>query len=121
MRNPVLRVVPRPADINMNGHIFGGWIVSQMDIAAGIAAGKRAKGPVATVAIDGMKFLRPILLGDLLSVYADVRRTGNTSLTIDVEVMVQRRGATEEMIVTQGVFVFVAIGEDGRPRPVPQE
>ncbi len=121
MRNPVLRVVPRPADINMNGHIFGGWILSQMDIAAGIAAGVRAKGPVATIAIDGMKFLRPILLGDLLSVYADVRRVGNTSLTIDVEVMVQRRGTMEEMVVTQGVFVFVAIGEDGRPRPVPKE
>ena len=118
MRDPVLRVVPRPIDININGHIFGGWILSQMDIAAGITAGRRARGPVATVAVDGMKFIRPILLGDILSIYADIARLGRTSMAIRVEVMVYRRAEAEELQVTEGLFTFVALDREGRPRPI---
>ena len=116
--DPVLRAVPRREDINSNGHIFGGWILSQMDIAAGITAGRRAKGPVATVAVDAMKFLRPILMGDVLSIYTDVQRVGRTSMAIKVEVTALRRGQTEELPVTEGLFTMVALGEDHRPRPV---
>lgn len=118
MRDPVLRTVPQPSDINLNGHIFGGWILSQMDIAAGITAGQRARGMVATVAVDAMKFHRPILLGDLLSVYASVERVGRTSITINVEVLVRRRDCAAEFKVTEGVFTFVAIDATGRPRLV---
>lgn len=121
MRNPddpVLRVVPRREDINSNGHIFGGWILSQMDIAAGITAGRRARGAVATVAVDAMKFLRPILMGDVLSIYTDVERVGRTSMAVMVRVTAQRRGGSEELAVTEGLFTMVALGEDHRPRPV---
>lgn len=118
MRDPVLRVVPKPSNININGHIFGGWILSQMDIAAGITAGRRARGPVATVAVDGMKFIRPILMGDILSIYADIARLGRTSMAIRVEVMVHRRGESDELQVTEGLFTFVALDADGKPRPI---
>ena len=95
-RDPILRVMPRPGDINANGHIFGGWILSQMDIAAGIVASRRAQGAVATVAIETMKFIAPILLQDLISLYAEVERVGRTSLAIRIEVIATRdRGATE--------------------------
>src|SRR5438309_11743006 len=94
-RSPVLRVIPGPADINANGHIFGGWVLSQMDIAAGIVASRRAKGPVATVAIEAMEFIAPIHPRDLISVYADVERGGRTSVRVRIEVIAQRdRGAT---------------------------
>ncbi len=116
--DPVLRVVPRREDINSNGHIFGGWILSQMDIAAGITAGRRAKGPVATVAVDAMKFLRPILMGDVLSIYTDVERVGRTSMAVMVKVTAQRRDGSDELAVTEGLFTMVALGEDHRPRPV---
>lgn len=116
--DPVLRVVPRREDINSNGHIFGGWILSQMDIAAGIIAGRRAKGPVATVAVDAMKFLRPILMGDVLSIYTDIGKVGRTSMAVMVKVTAQRRGTSEELAVTEGLFTMVALGEDHRPRPV---
>ena len=118
---PVLRVVPGPTDINSNGHIFGGWILSQMDIAGGITARRRAKGPVATVAIEGMEFLRPVLLQDILSLYTRVERIGRTSMRIRVDVKVNRADAPEEMSVTGGLFTFVAIDENGRPRPVDPE
>lgn len=116
--DPVLRVVPRREDINSNGHIFGGWILSQMDIAAGITAGRRARGAVATVAVDAMKFLRPILMGDVLSIYTDIERVGRTSMAVMVRVTAQRRGGSEELAVTEGLFTMVALGEDHRPRPV---
>ena len=118
---PVLRVVPGPTDINSNGHIFGGWILSQMDIAGGITARRRAKGPVATVAIEGMEFLRPVLLLDILSLYAKIERIGRTSIRIRVDVKVNRADAPEEISVTGGLFTFVAIDENGRPRPVDGE
>ena len=117
-QDPVLRVVPRPGDINANGHIFGGWVVSQMDIAAGIVASREADGPVATVAIQGMEFIAPILLQDVVSVYAWVERIGRTSLAIKIEVFAARRRGREAVKVTEGLFTFVALDEQHRPRPV---
>ena len=115
---PILRVVPRPGDINSNGHIFGGWVLSQMDIAAGIVASRRANGSVATVAIDKMEFLAPIHIRDLISVYAEVEKVGRTSMQIRIEVVATRdRGATD-IKVTEGLFTFVAIDDQARPRPV---
>ena len=117
-RVPVLRVVPGPTDINSNGHIFGGWVLSQMDIAGGIVASRRANGPVATVAIESMKFISPIHVRDLISVYAQVERVGRTSMGVRIEVVAHRdRGATE-VKVTEGVFTFVALDEQHRPRAV---
>ncbi len=117
-REPVIRTSPQLADFNLNGHIFGGWILSQMDIAGGITAARRANGPVATVAIQAMKFHRPVHPGDLVSCYTDIVKVGRTSIHVHVEVCVSRREKAEEIMVTEGVFVFVAVDEDGRPRPV---
>ena len=117
-KEPVLRVVPRPGDINANGHIFGGWVLSQMDIAAGIVAAREADGPVATVAIEAMKFIAPILLHDLISVYAHVERIGRTSISIGIEVVAIRDRGSSEVKVTEGLFTFVALDENQRPRPV---
>ena len=120
-RDPILRVVPRPGDINSNGHIFGGWVLSQMDIAAGIVASRRAQGPVATVAIEAMEFIAPILLHDIISVYAQIERVGRTSMAIRIEVVADRDRGTRRVNVTEGVFTFVALDENNRPRPVPAE
>lgn len=117
-RQPVLRVVPGPGDINANGHIFGGWVLSQMDIAAGIIASGRANGPVATVAIQSMEFLAPIHLRDLISVYAQVERVGRTSMGVRIEVIATRDRGASEIKVTEGLFTFVALDEEHRPRPV---
>jgi acyl-CoA thioesterase YciA len=116
--NLVLRTVAGPADINANGHIFGGWILSQMDIAGGIAAGRRACKPVATVAINGMTFLNPMLLGDVISIYATIEKVGRTSITVKLLVDAARRRGTSNLRITEGLFTFVAIGADGRPTPV---
>ena len=117
-KNPVLRVVPGPSDINANGHIFGGWVLSQMDIAAGIVASRRANGSVATIAIERMEFIAPIHLRDVISVFAEVERVGRTSMAIRIEVIATRdRGATD-IKVTEGLFTFVALDEQHRPRPV---
>ncbi len=118
MREPILRVVPRPADINANGHIFGGWVLSQMDIAAGIVASRESDGAVATVAIDAMEFTAPILLHDLISVYAEIERVGRTSMRIRIEVIASRNRGKDEVKVTEGLFTFVALDENSRPRPV---
>ncbi|MCM8558208.1 acyl-CoA thioesterase [Sphingomicrobium sediminis] len=114
----ILRVVPRPSDINANGHIFGGWVLSQMDIAGGIVAARRARGQVATVAIDTMEFIAPILLHDLISVYAEIEHVGRTSMKIRIEVVATRDAGAQEVKVTEAVFTFVAIDENARPRPV---
>jgi len=120
-REPILRVVPGPTDINANGHIFGGWVLSQMDIAGGIAASRRAGGAVATVAIEAMHFIEPIHVRDVISVYAEVERVGRTSMGVRIEVIATRdRGATE-VKVTEGLFTFVALDKDYRPRPVDPE
>jgi acyl-CoA thioesterase YciA len=116
--SPVLRVVPGPSDINANGHIFGGWVLSQMDIAAGIVASRRAKGPVATVAIEAMKFIAPIHLRDVISVYAHVERLGRTSMGVRIEVVAQRNLGATEVKVTEGLFTFVALDADNRPRAI---
>ncbi len=120
-RDPVLRVAPRPGDINANGHIFGGWVLSQMDIAAGIVASREAQGPVATVAIDAMEFIAPILLHDIVTVYAHVERIGRTSIAIRIEVVASRDRGTREVKVTEGMFTFVALDENHRPRPVKRD
>jgi acyl-CoA thioesterase YciA len=110
--------MPGPGDINANGHIFGGWVLSQMDIAAGIVASRRAKGPVATVAIEAMKFLAPIHLRDLISVHAHVERVGRTSMGVRIEVVAERDLGQTEVKVTEGLFTFVALDANDRPRPV---
>jgi acyl-CoA thioesterase YciA len=117
-REPVLRVVPGPTDINANGHIFGGWVLAQMDIAGGIAASQRANGPVATVAIEGMKFITPINIRDLISVYAHVERVGRTSMGVRIEVISTRDRGKTDIKVTEGLFTFVALVEQHRPRMV---
>jgi acyl-CoA thioesterase YciA len=119
-RVPILRVVPGPGDINANGHIFGGWVLSQMDIAAGIVASRRSKGAVATVAIEAMEFIAPIHLRDVISVYADIERVGRTSMGVRIEVVAQRDFGQTEVKVTEGLFTFVALDADHLPRPVDQ-
>ena len=118
-REPILRVVPRPADINANGHIFGGWVLAQMDIAGGIIAAEVAQGAVATVAIEAMEFIEPIHLRDIISVYADVERRGRTSVAIRLEVIASRDRGQTQVKVTSGLFTFVALDENHRPRPLP--
>ncbi|ABV93954.1 putative Acyl-CoA thioester hydrolase [Dinoroseobacter shibae DFL 12 = DSM 16493] len=115
-----LRTLAMPADVNVNGDIFGGWVLSQMDIAAGIVAGERAQGRVATVAIDAMKFIRPVKVGDVLCIYAEIERVGRSSMGVALEAWVLRGriGAREK--VTEALFTFVAIDEEGRTRPVPK-
>jgi len=117
-REAILRVVPRPGDINANGHIFGGWVLSQMDIAAGIVAAREAEGSVATVAIQSMEFIQPILLHDIVAVYAWVERIGRSSIRIRIEVYASRNRGRKEVKVTEGLFTFVALDENNRPRPV---
>src|ERR671921_2063138 len=117
-KNPVLRVVPGPSDINANGHIFGGWVLSQMDIAAGIVASRRADGHVATIAIERMEFIAPIHLRDLISVYAHVEHVGRTSMGVRIEVVAHRDLGKTEVKVTEGLFTFVALDPNNRPRPV---
>ena len=114
------RTLAMPADANPSGDIFGGWVLSQMDLAGGITAGKRARGRVATVAIDAMTFHRPVYVGDVLCVYAEIAKVGRTSLSIDLEAWVLRGRQGDRVKVTEARFVFVAIDEQGRPRPVPQ-
>lgn len=117
----VLRTAALPSDVNVNGDIFGGWVLAQMDIASGIVATGRAKGRVTTVAVDAMKFIRPVGIGDVLCVWASVERVGRTSMTLHIEAWADRfrKDLTEK--VTEAVFTFVAIDEDGNPRVVPPE
>jgi acyl-CoA thioesterase YciA len=118
LREPILRVAPGPGDINSNGHIFGGWVLGQMDIAGGIVAGRAAQGPTATVAIETMKFIAPILLQDIISVYAHVERKGRTSMGIRIEVIADRARGSSQVRVTEGLFTFVALDDQHRPRPI---
>jgi acyl-CoA thioesterase YciA len=111
-----LRTVAMPADTNPAGDIFGGWIMSLMDLAAGVAASTQAKGRVVTAAVSNLSFLRPVHVGDVVCVYTDVKRTGRTSITLGVETWVLRRGQGERVRVTAAEFVLVAVDEHGRPR-----
>ena len=121
-RVPALRVVPMPADSNQNGDIFGGWIMSHVDIAGGTVASRVARGRVATVAVNAFVFKQPVQVGDVLSFYTDVVKSGNTSIRINVEVYAERgRADTRVVKVTEATLTFVAIDSEGRPRPIPKE
>jgi acyl-CoA thioesterase YciA len=118
---PVIRTIPMPADLNGNGDVFGGWVLSQMDIAGGVTAARIARGRTATVAVEAMKFHRPISVGDHVSLYTRVTRIGRTSIAVRIETIVARRDAAEAIRVTEGTFVYVAIDDEGRPREVPPQ
>jgi acyl-CoA thioesterase YciA len=112
--------MPMPADANQNGDIFGGWIMSQVDIAGGTVAGKLARGRVATVAVKEFVFKQPVQVGDLCSFYVDLERVGTTSITVTVEVFAERRPTDPHVVkVTEATLTYVAIDASGRPRPVP--
>lgn len=113
-----IQTLAMPADTNANGDIFGGWLVSQMDLAAGVLAKKISRGRTVTVAINSMTFLKPVHVGDVVSCHVDLIKSGNTSMTISVEVWAMRSNSIEKYKVTEGVFVFVAIDEQGKPRMV---
>jgi acyl-CoA thioesterase YciA len=117
---PALRTIAMPGDANPNGDIFGGWLLAQMDLAGGSVASQRAQGRVATVAITGMTFHRPVFIGDEVSCYAAITHIGRSSITIHIETWVRRHLSIERVKVTEGIFTYVAIGTDRRPRPVPK-
>lgn len=116
-----IQTLAMPADTNPNGDIFGGWIVSQMDLAAGVLAKKVARGRVVTVAIHSMSFLKPVHVGDVVSCYAALIKRGNTSMTISVEVWASPPSGENRFRVTEGTFVFVALNEQGTPRKLPEQ
>ena len=117
-----LRTIAMPADTNPSGQIFGGWLLSQMDLAAGTRAAMRADGRCVTVAIDAMVFHEPVYVGDEVTCYTEIVKTGRTSMSLKVEAWVRRgRHAQPPVKVTSGLFHFVAVGEDGRPTPLPPE
>jgi acyl-CoA thioesterase YciA len=117
---PVLRIVPMPADTNAHGTIFGGWVMSQVDIAGSIPAWARAKGPVVTIAVNSFVFKEPVHVGDLVSFYARVIKVGRTSITVDVAVYAQRdrQGGDEAVKVTEAQLTYVAVDARRQPRPV---
>src|SRR3954467_3173759 len=120
-RQPALRVMPMPADANQNGDIFGGWIMSQVDIAGGAVAGRLARGRIATVAVKEFIFKQPVQIGDLLSFYVDVERIGTTSVTVTGGVFAERGPADLKVVkVTEATLTYVAIDGAGRPRSVPR-
>lgn len=116
--DPVIRIVAMPADTNPHGDIFGGWLMSLMDIGAGTVAMRVSRGRAVTVAVDGMQFLAPVAVGDEVSVYGTLRGTGRTSMTIAVETWRRLRDSDTSMKVTEANFTFVAIDNEGRPRPI---
>jgi acyl-CoA thioesterase YciA len=120
MEDPVLRLVPMPADSNPHGDVFGGWIMSQVDIAGGILASRRANGRVATVAVTSFQFKEPVFVGDVISIFGRVVRTGRTSITIDMSVYAERNRLNVDFVkVTEATLVFVATDEHRRPRELP--
>jgi acyl-CoA thioesterase YciA len=116
-----VRVIAMPADTNANGDIFGGWVLSQMDMAGGIASVERAKGRVVTIKVDTMTFIRPVRIGDVLSVYTDVESIGRTSMKVHIEAWAKRFLSHELEKVTDATFTFVAVDDNGRPRPIPRD
>ncbi len=116
---PMIRAIAMPADANANGDIFGGWLMSQMDLAGGNFASRICQGRCATVAVDAMSFIRPVKIGDEVSVYAALIGTGRTSMKVRIEAWRRDRQGEEEKIVTKAVFTFVAIDDVGRPRILP--
>ena len=117
-REPVIRVTAMPADANAYGDIFGGWLMSLMDMGAGLIASRRARGKATTVAMDGMQFLLPVKIGDEVSVYGELLKVGRTSITIGITAWRRHRDEEEAVKVTEAVFTFVAVDDTGRPRPV---
>jgi acyl-CoA thioesterase YciA len=119
---PALRVVPMPADVNPAGDIFGGWVMAQVDIAGGQVAMRRAKGRVATVAVNAFQFKQPISVGDVVSFYVDIVSVGRTSITVDVSVYAERNPAAPVVVkVTEAVLTYVALDANGDKRPMPPE
>jgi acyl-CoA thioesterase YciA len=118
---PVLRIIPMPADTNAHGTIFGGWVMAQVDLAGSVPAYERAQGPVVTLAVNSFLFKEPVFVGDLVSFYARVTKVGRTSITVDVEVYAQRGrdGRTDAVKVTEAQLTYVAIDSQRHPRPVP--
>ncbi len=116
---PTVRTVPMPSDANANGDIFGGWVLSQMDIAGGVLASDRAQGRVVTIAIEAMRFHKPIAVGDIVSLYGKIVEIGRTSVTVHLETWARRNSSGKEVKVTEGTFVYVAIATDGKPRVLP--
>jgi acyl-CoA thioesterase YciA len=114
-----LQTIPMPADTNANGDIFGGWLMAQMDLACSVLARQRARGRVATVAVEGMSFHRPVRVGDVLSMHAEMVSEGRSSMVIEVEAWVARQPENERMKVTEAKFVFVAVDQSGSKRPLP--
>jgi acyl-CoA thioesterase YciA len=117
-KDPTLRVVPMPSDANYSGDIFGGWIMSQVDIAGSIPATQLAKGRIVTIAVNSFLFKQPVMIGDLVSFYAEISRVGRTSITVDVEVYAQRRSLHETVKVTEATLTYVAVDSERRPRPL---
>ena len=117
-KDPTLRVVPMPSDANHSGDIFGGWIMSQVDVAGSIPAARLAQGRIVTIAVNSFLFRQPVMIGDLVSFYAEVVRVGKTSITVDVEVYAQRMSLHETVKVTEATLTYVAVDEQRRPRPV---
>jgi acyl-CoA thioesterase YciA len=115
---PALRAIAMPADTNPHGDIFGGWLLCQMDLAGTVTATRNAGGRVVTVAITAMTFHRPVMVGDEVSCFCSVEKTGRTSITIKVESWVRRGIGSEQIKVTEGVFTYVRVGADGRPQPI---
>ena len=116
-----VRVIAMPADTNANGDIFGGWVLSQMDAAGGIRGVERARGRVVTIKVDTLIFIRPVKVGDVLSVYTEVESVGRTSMKLHIEAWAQRFLVGTREKVTDATFTFVAVDDDGRPRPIPPE
>src|SRR6202795_1681602 len=114
--DPALRAIAMPADTNPHGDIFGGWLLCQMDLSGSTVATRRAKGRVVTVAITGMTFRRPVLVGDEVTCFADIQKVGTTSITVGIESWVRRGVGEDQIKVTEGVFTYVAVAADGRPR-----
>lgn len=114
-----LRTMAMPADTNASGDIFGGWVLSQMDLAGGIAAGQRAEGRVVTIAVDKMKFIRPVHVGDVLCIYTTIGRVGRSSMEITVEAFALRNRYGHREKVTEAIITMVAVDDSGKPRPVP--
>ena len=118
----VMKVIPMPADVNANGDIFGGWVMAQVDLAGSVLPARYVKGRMATVAVNEFVFKQPVRVGDILSFFASIQRLGRTSVTVQVEVFAERYVAQGQYVkVTQASLTYVAIDEQGRPRPIPRE
>jgi len=120
-REPAVRTIAMPADTNPSGDIFGGWLLAQMDLAGATVALRRARGRVVTISIDRMNFHKPVYVGDLVSCYADIVQVGRTSVTVDIETFVTRHETGEEFKVTEGIFTYVHVDGQGKPKSIPPE